>query len=246
MPMRLSTIFRVPRILLRMMGYDIIRHSESVTDANARRLRALKEARIDVILDVGAAEGIYGDKLRQSGYSERIISFEPLSESYQKLRDRSRQDGEWIAVHAAIGDRDGEASINVSGRSTSSSLLPMASSHVAAAPDSAYVSREVIPIKRLDTVLAGLIRPHDRLYLKIDVQGYEEGVLAGATETLKSTHVVEVEVSMVQLYEGSILYAQMIEKLDALGFCLISWEDVFTDPESGYVLQSDCIFVRRS
>lgn len=244
--MKLSGIFRLPRTLVRGLGYDVVRYSEALTSANARRLRVLKDNRVDVVLDVGASEGNFGEKLRQSGYKGKIISFEPLSDSYQKLVAVSRQDGTWQAVHTAIGDHDGEASINVSGRNTSSSLLPMAPSHVAAAPDSAYVSHEQISVKRLDTVLKDLIRPEDRLYLKIDVQGYEASVLAGATETLKATQVVEVEVSMVPLYEGSMLYAQMIQTLDAVGFHLISWEDVLTDPRTGYVLQSDCIFVRRT
>lgn len=244
--MKLSGIFRLPRTLVRNLGYDVVRYSEALTSANARRLRALKDNRVDVVLDVGASEGHFGKKLRQSGYRGKIVSFEPLADSYQKLLAVSRQDGAWQAVHTAIGDHDGEALINVSGRSTSSSLLPMVPSHVAAAPDSRYVGDERVSVKRLDTVVKNLIGPKDHLYLKIDVQGYEATVLAGATETLKATQVLEVEVSMVPLYEGSILYAEMIRMLDGLGFHLISWEDVLNDPRTGYVLQSDCIFARRT
>ena len=29
----------------------------------------------------------------------------------------------------------------------------------------------------------------------------------------------------------------------ALGFTLVSWEDVVIEPETGFVLQADCIFV---
>lgn len=244
--MRLSGVFRLPRAMLRKLGYDVVRYSNVTTGANARRLEALRANRIDVVLDVGASVGNYASKLRASGYAGRIISFEPLAESYEMLLAGSSHDGMWQAFHTAIGDRDGSASINVSGRSTSSSLLRMEPSHVAAAPDSAYVSHEEISIKRLDTVLTGLVQPGDRLYLKIDVQGYEASVLAGAKETLAATQVVEVEVSMVSLYEGSMLYAEMIQTLDILGFHLISWEDVLTDPQTGYILQSDCIFARHS
>ena len=239
-------MLRLPRALVRKFGYDVVRYTEALSAADARRIRALKDARVDVVLDVGASEGNYGGKLRQSGYTGRIISFEPLSNSFERLIAASRHDTAWRAVHTAIGDHDGEASINVSGRSTSSSLLPMASSHIAAAPDSAYVNHEQISIKRLDSVLKDLIRPEHRLYLKIDVQGYEANVLAGAPETLRRTRIVEVEVSMVPLYEGSVLYSEMIQRLDRLGFQLISWEDVLTDPRTGYVLQSDCIFARRT
>jgi FkbM family methyltransferase len=244
--MILSNVLRYPRSLVRKLGYDVVRYSNALTVANARRLYALAENEIDVVLDVGASEGNYATKLRESGYSGRIISFEPLGESYDRLLAASSGDDAWQAVKTAIADHDGTETINVSGRSTSSSLLRMAPSHLAAAPDSAYVSQEQVPVKRLDTVLTSLVRPEDNLYLKIDVQGYEASVLAGAVETLKATRAVEVEVSMVSLYEGSILYAQMIQIFDTIGFHLISWEDVLTDPRTGYVLQSDCIFTRRT
>ncbi len=232
------------RGLMHNFGLDVVRYGEQKTGANSRRLRALRDCRISVALDVGASEGNFGEKLRRSGYGGRIISFEPLSASYRKLVELSGKDPAWTAVHTAIGGRDGVSVMNVSGRHTSSSLLPMAASHRAAAPDSQYVATESAPIARLDSALRNLVPPGERLYLKIDVQGSEGGVLAGAAATLESTDVIEVEVSTLPLYEGSILCAQMIAKLDSLGFRLISWEDVLSDPQSGYVLQADCIFVR--
>ena len=244
--MKISTMFRLPRAILRKLGYDVVRYSTALTGADARRLRALQTHRIDVVLDIGASVGNYARKVRECGYHGRIISFEPLAESYEVLAAASAHDDMWLAVHTAIGDQDGSTSINVSGRSTSSSLLQMDPSHLAAAPDSAYISHEDITVKRLDTALEGLVRPEDRLYLKIDVQGYEASVLAGAKAALATTQVLELEVSMVSLYEGSTLHAEMIQTLDTLGFHLISWEDVLTDPQTGYVLQSDCIFARQS
>jgi FkbM family methyltransferase len=232
------------RAVLRAFGIDVIRYRKAGSAANARRLRVIADCRIDVVLDVGASEGNFGEKLRASGYSGRILSFEPLSASYNRLREVSDGDDAWKVVHTAIGNVDGKAPINVSGRHTSSSLLPMAATHAAAAPDSGYVSQEIVPIARLDNALMGLITPVERLYLKIDVQGYEASVLAGATATLLNAHAVEVELSTVALYEGSVLYAQMIATMDSLGFKLVSWEDVFTDPQTGYVLQADCIFAR--
>jgi hypothetical protein len=52
-----------------------------------------------------------------------------------------------------------------------------------------------------------------------------------------------MEISMRSLYEGSSLYLDMFTRLQALGFTLVSWEDVMIDPETGFVLQADCIFV---
>lgn len=243
--MRLSRVGQLPRALLRKAGYDVVRFHAGLSAADSRRLQVLAKHHVDVVLDVGASEGNYAEKLRHSGYAGRIISFEPLATSYGRLSAAASQDGQWETVHTAIGDHDGTTVINVSARSTSSSLLRMEPTHVAAAPDSPYVSEEEISVRQLDSVLEGLVAPTDRFYLKIDVQGYESWVLAGAQATLAKTQALEVEVSMISLYEGSTLYVDMIQTIDALGFDLISWEDVFMDPDTGFVLQSDCIFARR-
>ena len=116
---------------------------------------------------------------------------------------------------------------------------------MAAAPESGYVSSERVPIRRLDTILEDLAPGNGHLYIKIDVQGYERGVIDGAAETLATTEVIELEVSTASLYEGSTLYSEMISLLASLEFSLISWEDVLTDPQTGYLLQADCIFERR-
>ena len=242
--MKLSRILHLPRSLVRKCGYDVVRFAEVSSTANARRLRAIAQAQVDLVLDIGAAEGSFGQKLRQSGYKGQIISFEPLTEGYETLRRVASRDELWQTVHTAVGDYDGGALMHISGRRTSSSLLPMAERHVAAAPDSGYITSEQVPIKRLDTLMDDLAPGNRRFYIKIDVQGYERGVIDGAAETLATTEVIELEVSMTSLYEGSTLYAEMISLLASLDFSLISWQDVLTDPATGYVLQADCIFER--
>lgn len=242
--MRLNRILRIPRALLRKCGYDFVRYVEAGSLANARRLRAIQDNQVDVVLDIGASEGCFGQKLRDSGYKGRIISFEPLTEAYHTLLKVAGNDQLWQTVNTAIGNYDGVALINVSRRRTSSSILPMLPSHIEAAPESAYLTKEQVQMRYLDSILDDLITRNNRIYIKIDVQGYERSVLRGAAEILKIAAAIEVEVSMIPLYEGSILYAEMIKELDTLGFYLISWEDVFTDPQTGYVLQSDCIFAR--
>ena len=242
--MRLNRILSIPRALLRKCGYDFIRYVEAGSLVNSRRHRVIQDNQVDVVLDIGASEGSFGEKLRNSGYNGRIISFEPLTEAYESLLKVSCNDPLWQTVNTAIGNYDGVAFINVSERKTSSSILSMLPSHVAAAPESVYIAKEQVQMSRLDSILDDLITRSNRIYIKVDVQGYELNVLQGAVETLKITYVIEVEASMIPLYKGSITYPNLIKELDNLGFYLISWEDVFTNPKTGYVLQSDCIFAR--
>ena len=77
----------------------------------------------------------------------------------------------------ALGAVEGVGSLMIPSDSSLASLLP--STH--AAPE----RHQPIEIKRLDTALGDFdISTSANVALKVDVQGYEQSVLAGATETL--------------------------------------------------------------
>ena len=84
------------------------------------------------------------------------------------------------------------------------------------------------------------------VYLKIDVQGYELEVLAGARESMPDITLIEAELSLVPLYSGGPLYLEVVERLRGHGFELISVEGITEEPESGHMLQLDGVFGRPS
>ena len=61
--------------------------------------------------------------------------------------------------------------------------------------------------------------PPPRL-LKIDVQGFEGHVVAGATETLERTRYCITEVSFKPLYEGAPLFDEIYDAFVGRGFRL--------------------------
>ena len=229
--------------ILQKLGYDVLRYNLD-NFVPLRRAHILSCESIDVVLDIGAHEGLYAQEIRRSGYRGKIISFEPLSEAFRMLEKRCRQDLLWECKNIAIGDFDGEVVINVSGNKTSSSLLKVSNQHVKAMPSSSYIAHEKVSISRLDSLLDEHIFFDERIYLKVDVQGYERHVLEGATRTLKQTRAIEIELSLANLYEGYPMYYEIIDYLKSCGFCLVSITGGFSDPDSGHLLQADGIFVR--
>lgn len=229
--------------LFRLTGYDFIRYTPE-NFSSLRRQVILSNERIDTVLDVGANEGSFGMELRQFGYKNRIISFEPLLRPYLLLKKRIQNDSLWQSENCAIGSTDGEIEMNVSGRETSSSILPIAEAHTKADPTTATVNKEQIRISRLDSFLYKLIDPGQRIYLKADVQGYELQVLQGATDLLKSTNVIELELSLISLYEGAPDITEMLRFMKTLGFKIVSISNVFSDPQTCHLLQVDGIFVK--
>ncbi|MCA1694626.1 MAG: FkbM family methyltransferase, partial [Actinobacteria bacterium] len=78
---------------------------------------------INVVFDVGANQGQYGQTLRALGFQGAIISFEPLGRAFRHLEAATEGDASWIAVNAALGEESGSRSLMVAGNSQSSSLL---------------------------------------------------------------------------------------------------------------------------
>jgi FkbM family methyltransferase len=235
---------RVVQGALQAVGYQIQR--TNVRNNPAFQLsKTLQRFDIDCVFDVGANVGQFATELRSVGFEGRIVSFEPLSSAHEKLAFTAEQDARWI-VHprCAVGDRDGEVTINIAGNSVSSSLLPILPSHVTAASAAAYIGVEQAPLHRLDSIAGAYLDGASRPFLKIDAQGYEWQVLDGAVTILPRMHGVLCEMSLVPLYEGQKLWMELLSRLEQSGFTLWAIQKGFVDPRDGRSLQIDAAFVR--
>lgn len=229
---------------IRNYGFDIQRYNPSLS-TDAQLMMMLEKHKVNLIFDIGANVGQFGRQLRDAGYKGRIVSFEPLSTAREKLLSASQNDPLWeVAQQAAIGSENGETEIHVAGNSVSSSVLAMLDTHINAAPDSAPVGREKVPLRRLDTIALERLAPDSVLFMKIDTQGYEDNVLEGATRLLGEAVGLQIELSLVPLYQGQGLYDEMIAQLNANGFELWGLTSAFVDPSNGRLLQIDATLFR--
>ncbi len=229
------------RHLLRRAGIDVYRYP-MLHDAEVTRQRLLQGRRIDVVLDIGANIGQYGSQLRRGGFAGRIVSFEPVSTFHRQLSHLASQDGRWETRPWGLGSADTTATINVAG--TLSSLLAM--------EDRAYGSggvastTEQIQVRRLDTIRDEVLKPGERAWAKLDVQGFERQVLEGAAETLPRLRAIEMELSLKSNYQGQAGYRELIDRLDAAGFDLWSLTPTHRDATSARLEEMDGIFVNRN
>lgn len=200
---------------------------------------------IDLLLDVGANVGQYAMRARAAGYTGDIVSFEPLPVAHAALLEAARDDPRWrVHPRCAVGAAPGSAEINVASNSFSSSLLPMLDAHADAAPHSVYVGKTLTEVVTLDAVIDGYRRRDQKVFLKVDTQGFEAQVLDGARATLEHVVAVQLELSLVPLYAGQQLYRHFLDFFAARGFELWSLEEGFVDPRSGRMLQFDAVFAR--
>jgi FkbM family methyltransferase len=224
------------------MGFDL-RYFDDSEEGILRNL--LGRLHPVAVLDVGANVGQYGHMLRGIGYRGLIVSFEPLSAAHRKLTAAAGGDSRWIvAPRAALGSAKGSVEINVARNSVSSSVLAMKETHLSAAPRSRYVATETVALERLDALLPALVADDGPLMLKMDTQGYEEEVLKGAQGILPRVVAIQLEISLVPLYEGTPSLVHILSAMEDLGFHLFQVLPGFRDLATRQLLQLDGIFVR--
>jgi len=172
----------------------------------------------------------------------RIVSFEPLPDCFAALETNMRGVPDFVAFNVALGDHDGMTSLYRSDYTPSSSLLSMADRHKSAFPFTAGGREEPVRVRRLDDV-AGSLALEQQILVKIDVQGYEHKVLAGAAKVVEEAVLVIVETSFETLYHGQELFDGVYALLRRRGFRYVGSFAQLHDPVDGQVLQQDSMFL---
>jgi FkbM family methyltransferase len=197
-----------------------------------------------LVLDVGANVGQFARAARAEWPKASIVSFEPVPETFRILVENTPDNEKGSCFNIALGRHSGKISVNVCSDSQCSSVLnPIWNSGNAA--DRAKSERVVeVPLDRLDAQ----IDPSDVLgavLLKLDVQGYEHEVLAGAEALLPHVDHIIIECSFTQMYEGEPGFAATYELVTGLGFEFVVPLNVLSDARDLSFVQMDCLFRRR-
>jgi len=185
------------------------------------RRRLLKSLEIDLIIDGGANIGQWASLVKKDFSEKEIWSFEPTKKAFAVLKENSVSHGlSWKAFNLGLGDTRGEFEINIASNfAESSSILHPTSNIDHLYPSLFFPETESIKVIRLDDMLPEISNRF--IYLKLDVQGYESKVFAGAREVLKRAKVIEFESSFSPLYNEEKAHHPLVAGLMENGF--IPW-----------------------
>ena len=242
----------VLRADLRRIGIDLgTKEATGLAAAHLsiRVVELLRERFVDAppqtLLDVGAAHGGYSLAAVLAFPGVRVYSFEPLPDVFATLKATAVRREGITPLPLALGAADGRETIHRSESSGSSSILPMRETHEKHFPGTGTVGAEEIEVRTLDgLVAAGEVDLTPPVLMKIDVQGFEDRVLAGAEASLSKIDALIVELSLTELYEGQQLLPELRSWIENRGF---TFQGNFTEGRSATtneLVQVDALFIR--
>jgi FkbM family methyltransferase len=212
---------------------------------NAFLADLLKRLRINCVLDVGANRGQFAERLRLMGYEGHIFSFEPMPTEFALLEAASAGDSRWHCYNSALGRTEEIKQFNIvgTGEATvySSFLAPRKEAAMPAV--GAEVSMTVKMLDKLFPEIEAIAGAGARYFLKLDTQGFDLEVCAGATVTLPRMLGIQSEISVQPLYDGQPGYIESLAYYQNLGLALMNLS-VVNRTAIGGVLEYDCLMAR--
>lgn len=209
-------------------------------------VRILAKAGVGLVFDAGANVGQYASKLRRHGYGGRVVSFEPAPASRAALSAALAGDGGWeLAAEAALGAWRGRLDLKVYGGSDMNSFHEYEPSlRRSLFSDEPVLESVPVEVHRLDEIAERYIKGEAGLALKIDTQGHEAAVLAGAERLLPRLAVIQLEMSLRPVYDGEADFLALTRLLGEKGFVPHHFFPVYFHERTARLYQMDGVFVR--
>jgi len=184
--------------------------------------RVIESFGVDLVLDVGANGGQYSSFLRHAvGFRGWIAAYEPDPEIAARAEAAFAADPKWTMTRCALGPAAGEATFNImAGRELNSFLTPTSAATERYSAINRVERSITVEVRTVAAEVARLMAAHGctRPYLKLDTQGYDLEVLAGAGEALRHLVGVQTEMSVIPIYDGMPDMVASIARLRAAGF----------------------------
>lgn len=183
------------------------------------------------VIDVGAAAGLWTELALRHWPDARYLLVEPLHERRAVLDALAGAHPNVRYELAAAGAAAGRLSINVAPDLFGTSFLYEG------------VEAREVPVVTVDGLVGeGKLAPPN--FIKLDVQGYELDVLAGAARAMESCELILMEVRLFRGRPGMPMLHEAIAWMVERGFRPYELVDVLRRPLDGAMAQCDVLFAR--
>jgi FkbM family methyltransferase len=212
----------------RIQSNKVVPEKNSMTDG----LERMKQLNINpgTIIDIGAAEGTWTMDALKLWASAKYELIEPLVEQKGKLEQLKSLHPN-VNYHMAVaGEAPGEAALNISPDLDGSGIYGRES-----------VNTRRVPIVTIDDIAKN--KPGNYI-VKFDTHGYELPILKGASETLRRTDLLIIEVYGFRISPTCLLFHELTAYLDTIGFRMIDIVGTLRRKCDNAFWQADAFYLR--
>lgn len=197
--------------------------------------------KISSVIDIGANNGQFADRLLLNGYKNKIFSIEPLSQLNNKLKEKSHKFSNWeilkpIIISNKIGFVDFYETLN---SECSSTLLPKNE----ISSDYKIIDKHQINSITLSSLFKNqLSMIQHPICLKLDTQGNELEILKSGSEFLNDIKLLLIEVSFANDYQNQNQFIDLFNYLSDKNFEVWSVQKVSENFDNGKTDYLDIFF----
>lgn len=186
----------------------------------------------NTVIDVGASDGRWTNQVLQAFPEPEYLLVEAQPEHEPALKEFSRDRSNTTYIISAVGDAIGKINFHGGG------LFGGLASHT-----SFPEHNLVLDMTTLDALLCE--RAHKPpFFIKLDTHGFEKQILDGASETLRDTSLLVIEVYNHKMGCDNLLFHEMCAEMGKLGFRCIDMFDPLYRPYDSSLWQMDLAFAR--
>lgn len=227
-----------------LWNFDIdIKRRRSLSTFEATLMAVLETSRIETVLDVGANVGQFARLIRSFRYRRRIMSFEPDPVCFGKLAAQAGRDPLWECRNVGLSDVQDTLEFHRYNYSVLSSFSVLNEEGQKKFPRAREIGREKITVSRLDAILSEEGPRRGPMFLKIDTQGHDLRVFAGAKGVMPQIAALCCEIPFQSLYAGNVGWHDVVGVYEEAGFRLAGVYPVARN-ERLALLEGDALFVR--
>jgi len=204
------------RSVANSFGFDVVREKNRPN----LTLLGIRGWPIRTIIDVGANTGQFAKKISAFFPNAKLYCFEPLPGPFEILKEWATQRSKIVCFNLALGDKEVDLEMFLHEDHTpSSSLLPT----TILAEQLYPFTKKQKSVRVRQNTLDAILGSNDsemvpEILIKLDVQGYENRVIAGGEKIFSAASACILEVNLENLYDGQTGFKDLLMMLETLGY----------------------------
>lgn len=241
--------------IINNLGYDLKKLNSESKIFNSDDLLKEKVDSNPIILDIGANKGQSIDRFIKIFNNPTIHSFEPIKSEFDLMNSKFRDFDNIILNNYAMGEIQDTREFNITAKTANSSfnthnnesdwIKIRSKQHNTSTSD--YIKQKIdVKINTVDNyVKENKISKID--LLKIDTEGYEDKVLEGSYESLKSNKIAAIatEIILDNVYDKYFNFSDIEKYLIPNNFRLVGLDLVNNNLFSGLVFVADAYYLNK-